>query len=216
MRRRSLSVLTFFIPCMLLLAGCATSTIKSSWRDASTPTITPHKIAVFVSVKDDENLRKMAENRVVQRMPKSVQATAGHLLELAPTPESDSVRRSLIGSGFDSALVARLVSVDKTQTVVPPQTRFGPDPLFWRVGPYYRPYYSPFFTYYPYSYETPGYTLETTRVVVETLLYRLPDAKPIWSAISESVNPESSIRLVDELIELLGKRLKDEGLLPPG
>lgn len=216
MRLRSVPLLTLFIPCLLLLAGCANSTIKSSWRDSSAPATVPHKMAVFVSVKDDENLRKMAENRIAQRMPRSVQATAGHLLELQPSPEADSVRRRLIDDGFDSALVARLVSVDKTQTVVPPQTRFGPDPMFWRIGPYYRPYYSPFFTYYPYTYETPGYTVETTRIVVETLLYRLPDTKPIWSAVTESVNPESSIRLVDELIELLGKRLKDEGLLPPG
>ncbi|RTL27212.1 MAG: hypothetical protein EKK49_17325 [Rhodocyclaceae bacterium] len=215
MRFRPLSVVTFLVSFTLLLTGCATSTIKSSWRDTSAPAIVPHRIAVFVSVKDDENLRKMAENRIVQRMPKSVQATAGHLLDLEPRPETDSVRRRLIEGGFDSALVARLVSVDKTQTVVPPQTQFGPDPFFWRMGPYYRPYYNPFFTYYPYTYDTPGYTVDTTRVVVETLLYRLADAKPVWSAVTESVNPESSIRLVDELIDLLGKRLRDERLLPP-
>lgn len=215
MRSRPLSILVLLVPCMLLLAGCATSTIQSSWRDTSTPAVAPRRIAVFVSAKDDENLRKMAENRIVQRMPRSVQATAGHVLDLEPKPEADSVRRRLIEGGFDSALVARLVSVDKTQTVVPPQTQFGPDPWFWRMGPYYRPYYSPFFSYYPYTYEAPGYTIDTTRVVVETLLYRLPDAKPVWSAVTESVNPESSIRLVDELIDLLGKRLRDEGLLPP-
>ncbi|MBS0346275.1 MAG: hypothetical protein JSR69_07400 [Proteobacteria bacterium] len=214
MRLRFLPVLTL-CTCIFLLSGCATSTIQSSWRDAGTPAAIPHKIAVFVSAKDDDNLRKMAENRIVQRMPRSVQASAGHLLELAPTPEADNIRQRLVAGGFDTALVARLVSVDKSQTIVPPQTRFGPDPLFWRMGPSYRPYYSPFLTYYPYTYETPGYTVETTRVVVETLLYRLPDAKPVWSAVTESINPESSIRLVDELIDLLGKRLKEERLLPP-
>lgn len=195
---------------ILPLGGCATSTIKSSWRDTTDTAGSPHKIVVFVAVKDD-NLRKMAENRIAQSLPKSTQPTAGHQLDLDPQLETDSVRKRLIDGGFDSALVARLVSVDKSQTVVPAQTYFGPDPFFWGVGPYYRSFYS----YYPYAYTTPSYTVESTRVVVETLLYRLPAGNPVWTTVSESLNPESSIRLVEELIKLIGNRLRDDGLLPP-
>jgi hypothetical protein len=56
--------------------------------------------------------------------------------------------------------------------------------------------------------------IENTRVIVETLLYRLPEGKPVWSAVSESFNPASSSEVVEDLIQFIGKRLRDEGLLP--
>lgn len=194
-----------------LLAGCATTTIKSTWRDETDTAGAPRKIVVFVAVKD-ENLRKMAENRVVQSLPAGIAPVAGHQLDLDPQLEIDTVRERLVKGGFDAALVSRLVSVDKSQTVVPAQTQFMTDPMFWNVGPRYRSFY----TYYPYVYTTPSYTVENTRVIVETLLYRLPEGKPVWTAVSESLNPQSSLQIVEELIKLIDKKLKTEGLLPPG
>lgn len=194
-----------------LLAGCTASTIKSTWRDETDTAGTPRKIVVFVAVKD-ENLRKMAENRVVQSLPSYMTPTAGHQLDLDPQLEVDAVRERLIKGGFDAALVSRLVSVDKSQTVVPAQTQFMGNPFFWNLGPRYRSFY----TYYPYAYTTPAHTVENTRVVVETLLYRLPKGRPVWTAVSESLNPQSSLQVVEELIKLIGKKLQDEGLLPPG
>ncbi|MDD3352572.1 hypothetical protein [Zoogloea sp.] len=168
----------------------------------------PRKLAIFVAVNDD-NLRRMAENRVVQSLPPGSSATASYTLELNPTLEAGTVRSRLTAAGFDGALVARLVSVDKSITRVPAQTHFAPDPMFRRFGPRYGPFYS----FYPYVYTTPAYTVENTTVVVETSLYRLPEGKPIWSAVSESVNPRSSAQVVDELIKLVGGKLADEGLL---
>ena len=56
--------------------------------------------------------------------------------------------------------------------------------------------------------------MENTTVVVETLLYRLPEGKPVWTAVSETLNPRSSAQVVEELIKLLGGKLQSEGLLP--
>ena len=125
-------------------------------------------------------------------------------------PDHASLRARLTAEGYDGALLARLVSVDSSQTVVPPQTQFGPDLMFRRFGPRYNSFYSA----YPYVYTTPGYTINNTTVVVETLLYRLPEGKPVWSAVSESFNPASSSEVVEDLIQLIGKRLRDEGLMP--
>ncbi len=192
-----------------LLTGCASSTLKSTWRDDTDSGAMPRKLVVFVAVKDD-NLRRMAENRVLQSIPPGTSATAGHMLELDPSLEAAEVRTRLTQQGFDAALLSRLVSVDKSQVVVPPQTQFAHDPLFRRFGPRYGSFYS----FYPYVYTTPGYTLENTTVVVETLLYRLPEGKPVWTAVSETLNPRSSAQVVEELIKLLGGKLQSEGLLP--
>ena len=199
---------------VFLLAGCGgMSTIKTSWRDGADAAGTPRKLAVFVVVKDD-NLRRMAENRVVQSLQPGIAAEAAHQLGLSPEIENPDVRKRLAQAGFDAALLARLVSVDKTQSLVPPQPPFLPEPFLWRRGPY--PYFSPFYPFhpfYPYAYTTPQ-VIEDTRVIVETLLYRLPEGKPVWSAVSESFNPASSSEVIEDLIPLIGRRLRDEGLLP--
>ena len=67
----------------------------------------------------------------------------------------------------------------------------------------------------PYSFYPYAYTVEDTRVIVETLLYRLPEGRPVWTAVSETANPRSSLQVVDELIRILGARLSADGLLPP-
>ena len=46
------------------------------------------------------------------------------------------------------------------------------------------------------------------------LSYRLPEGKPVWTAVSESFNPASSSEVVEDLIRVIGKRLRSEGLLP--
>lgn len=211
MKRRLFKPLALLLTAAWMLAGCANSTIKSSWRDATDSAGPPRKIVVFVAVRDD-NLRRMAENQLAHSLPPDMTPTAGHLLDLDPRLEVATVRQRLVSGGFDAALVSRLVSVDKSQSVVPAQTSFMSDPLFWGVGPHYRSFYS----YYPYAYTMPAYTVENTRVVVETLLYRLPEGRPVWTAVSESLNPRSSLQVVEELVKLIGQKLRSEGLLPPG
>lgn len=129
----SLKHVTALISTALLLTGCASSTLKSTWRDDSDSGAVPRKLVVFVAVKD-ENLRRMAENRVLQSIPPGTNAAAGHTLELDPSLEAAEVRARLAREGFDAALLSRLVSVDKSQVVVPPQTQFANDPLFRRFG----------------------------------------------------------------------------------
>lgn len=174
---------------LFVLAGCGgMTTIKTSWRDGGDTAGAPRRLAVFVAVSD-ENLRKMAENRVVQSLQPALPAQAAHQLGLA--------------------LMARLVSVDKTQRLLPAQDPLLYQPLFWGRHPYFYPF-SPL---YP-SYATKPQVVEDTRVIVETLLYRLPEGRPVWTAVSESFNPASSSEVVEDLIRVIGRRLRSEGLLP--
>jgi hypothetical protein len=52
-----------------------------------------------------------------------------------------------------------------------------------------------------------------TRVVIETILYKLPEAKPIWTGTTESMNPNSRDELVDKVGRLIGKELRNEKLI---
>jgi hypothetical protein len=60
---------------------------------------------------------------------------------------------------------------------------------------------------------TPGYTKESTEVVVEVQLYVLPAGNPIWRGITDSTNPDSREALVARITEVVGGRLRSEGLL---
>lgn len=194
---------------LFVLAGCGgMTTIKTSWRDGGDTAGAPRKLAVFVAVSD-ENLRKMAENRVVQSLQPALPAQAAHQLGLAPQLEQAEVRGRLVEAGFDAVLMARLVSVDKTQRLLPAQDPLLYQPLFWGRHPYFYPF-SPL---YPF-YATKPQVVEDTRVIVETLLYRLPEGRPVWTAVSESFNPASSSEVVEDLIRVIGRRLRSEGLLP--
>jgi hypothetical protein len=66
---------------------------------------------------------------------------------------------------------------------------------------------------YTHVYTTPGYTVENTEVVVETLLYRLPDGMPVWSGTTRSLNPQSKSELAQAITYLIGDELKQNRLL---
>ena len=97
--------------------------------------------------------------------------------------------------------------------LVPPRT-VPTGPIL--VGPFLHPHrLDAYYGYaWGYAYQTvPGYVAETTTVVVEPVLYRLPEGRPVWPAVSEARNPESQAAVVEELVELVGRELHERGLI---
>lgn len=202
--------LWLFILLLVGLAGCASTRITSSWKDPGDPGTPLRKLMVFVAVQD-EAIRRFAENEAVRSLPAGTEGVASHTVFDRPEPDIGKLRERLVREGFDGALVARLVSVDRSQIYHPPQVHMSPFAPWHGYWPHYRSFY----WYYPqaFTYVTPAYTSETTRVLVETVIYRLPSGNPVWSVVSESVNPDSTLELVNELIRITGARLREEGLL---
>jgi len=202
--------LTWLFALTALLAACASTHVASTWRDPDDKGAPVTKLIVFAAAKDDA-IRRLAENRAVQTLPRGTVGVPSYTLFEQFDPDETKVKERLRKEGFDGALVSRLVSIDRNKDYIPPQTHI--------VQPYpgyaYAPYYRSFYGYYPqaYAYTTPGYMTENTRYVVETLLYRLPDGKPVWSAVSETVNPDSTIAMVNEVVRLLGDELRKNSLL---
>lgn len=199
----------------LLLGACASTSLISSWQSPDYRGGPAKRLALFVMMQD-ESLRRFAENHMVQKIPPGTVATAGHVLFDNPGGDKDTMRARLIESGYDSVLVARLVNIEKSQTHVPPHTHFIP------TGPYVvaSPYYGSFVGYYGQGYAmvqtTPGHTVENTTVVVETVLYTLPDDKPIWSATTQSLDPRSRSEMVQAISNLVDAELKKRGLVGTG
>lgn len=197
---------------VVLLGGCASTSLTSSWVSPDYQGGPLKKLAVFVMAKD-ESIRRFAEDQMVQRMPAGTTASAGYALFDKTEVDHEKVRAALVRDGYEGVLVSRLVSVDKSETYVPPQANFVPiRPL---VG--ISPYYGNFGGYYGYGYTmmqtTPGYTVESTTIVVETILYKLPDDKPVWTGTTKTFDPRSRPEMVQAIAQLVEAEMKKMGLI---
>jgi hypothetical protein len=197
---------------VVLLGGCASTSLTSSWVSPDYQGGPLKKLAVFVMAKD-ESIRRFAEDQMVQRMPAGTTASAGYALFDKTEVDHEKVRAALVRDGYEGVLVSRLVSVDKSETYVPPQANFVP--IRPMVG--ISPYYGNFGGYYGYGYTmmqtTPGYTVESTTIVVETILYKLPDDKPVWTGTTKTFDPRSRPEMVQAIAQLVEAEMKKMGLI---
>jgi hypothetical protein len=198
--------------CIWALASCASTQMTSVWRDSQYQGGPLKKLAIIVVNKDDPT-RRMVEDVIARSL-------AGGTTQVLPSytvlekleKDQAAIKNVLLAQGFDGALVGRVAAVVKDETYRPPATyvAFG--------GPYLGPGpgYGTFGGYYGYAYNVaydPGYTRVDTRVVIETILYKLPEAKPIWTGTTESMNPNSREELVDRVVHLIGTELRNEKLI---
>ena len=202
----------------LVLAACASTQLRSTWRAENYAGPPLKKVAIFM-LSEDENMRRFAEDQAVRGFPKDTQAVPSYKLFEQPEKDIEKIKGRLSREGFDGALMARTVSVDRTQEYVPPQTVAVPTgPIL--VGPVFssNPNSRNLDVYYTHvwghTYQTmPGYTADVTTVVVETVLYGLPTGEALWSGISETRNPASKAEMVSDLSRLIEKQLSKEGLI---
>ena len=200
------------VGCVWALASCASTQMTSAWRDSQYTGGPLKKIAVIVVNKDDA-ARRMVEDETARSL-------AGGRTQVVPSytvieklvKDDTTIKNALLAQGFDGALVGRLAALVEDKTYRPPATyvTFG--------GPYMGagPAYGTFGGYYGHAYTVeydPGYTRVDTRAVVETILYKLPEAKPIWTGTTESMNPKSRGEVVEKIGQLIGKSLRSEKLI---
>ena len=60
----------------------------------------------------------------------------------------------------------------------------------------------------------PGYVRSDTILRVETTIYRVSDAKLLWTGISRAQNPKDVPDLVRDVAKSVGDALRSQGLLP--
>jgi hypothetical protein len=185
--------------------------MTSVWRDSQYTGGPLKKVAVIVVAKNDPT-RRMVEDEIARSLAGGqTQVVPGYTVVEKLEKNDATIKNALLAGGFDGALVGRVAAVVKDETYRPPATyvAFG--------GPYLGgPAFGTFGGYYGYAYSVeydPGYTRVDTRIVVETILYKLPEAKPIWTGTTESMNPNSRAELVEKIGRLIRKDLRSEKLI---
>ena len=163
----------------VLLAGCASTTLQSTWRDPALPgRARSSKVFVLALSTRDVTARRVLEDVVVAKLQAGgVEAVPAWQFLPNDGPAGES---ALDGggdrSGADAMLMVRLLGVDTQLTVWPPP--MGPGPRFGWYG-----YYSGWYAYRRSRRRRSRWserrcsTCEAQRVV--------------WSATSETINPTS-------------------------
>ena len=193
--------------CVMIIAACATTEIKSVWNDGSYKGGPLLKVLVIGLAKDQTIKRLYEDEFVSQLKAHGVQAIPGY--SVIPQ-EKMGDETYILEKGkeleADATLITRLVDKKTIQTYYPPE-------MFYAPAPYYRGWHG----YYRSSYDymvSPGYIATDESVVLETNIYNIHDNKLIWSALSETFIEGDAKSIIYSLIQKLIQDMADKDLLP--
>lgn len=183
-----------------LLAGCASTGVAESWIEPSLSEL-PRFQKVFVAyLGADTSAQRHAEDALARHW-KGAEVVKGYVLfpegrELDPA----RMKAELRAAGCDGAVIMRLARVEQEVSFTPTT---------------YPTHYRSFGGYWGQAYPTTMDVRTDEIVHVETNVYSLLDDRLIYAARSETFNPGSTDKLVNEIAEAICKDLESKGLARP-
>lgn len=193
----------------VLCAGCGPSTrFAATWADKTYTGGPVSNVAVFV-LATDPLTRRVAEDEVVRQLPPGTKSTSSYALYETLPADREVVAAALRERGFDAALVIQLVDVKKEEVYIPPTREYVDVPVYMNNG---------FGGFYGHAYQqvfTPGYTSTVTTAVVDSALYSLARAQPLWLGTTHTVDPGSSARGARSVAERVSREIRKQGLFAP-
>ena len=178
-----------------LLAGCASTSLRDSWKHPGTTSPVSFDRVVVVFMSADESVRRIAEDALV-RLANEGQAVASYtIVSQEEAQDTAGAADKIRAANFDGAIVMRV------------------------VGRNHHLYYSPgmgFYMHYSYGWPTvyqPGYLQSDTVLTVETNVYSVTEDKMLWSGISETFNPNDVAKAVTDVADAASRELRRQGLL---
>ena len=177
-----------------------TATFKS--LDAGSVSFAGKKVAALV-ISNDDSLRVAGEESLVRELSAlGMQAVATY--RIAPKEElrrAETARPWFEKANVEGVVAVRPVSTDTQET--------------YTTSTWANPNYSTLWGYYGYGWGTvyvPGSVRKETTVVVETTVYSVPRNQLLWAAVSETKNPKTLQRFIEELVKESVKELQKQGL----
>lgn len=187
----------------MLAAACASTQIVSAWSDPDLKRV-PFRKVLVVFQHQDPGLRRAMEREMAVDIPNSVPAHA--VFSDEEVRDLERVRTRVREEGFDSAVIMRLVSVDREVTYVPGRIYTVPS------------YYHGFYGYWGYGWRSvyePGYLRRDRILTIATNVYSVADDKLVWASQSETFNPTSLRSAIAEVVkatsQATGEALRSRG-----
>jgi hypothetical protein len=187
------------------VAVLAAPQLKSSWRNFD-PAATPVSRVVVVGFTSELATRRSMEDALTAEIRKNGgKAEPSYTIVPGALPkEPSAMKEKVVAAGFDGAAVVRLAGVSQEQSW---------DPGFIPVMPvYYSSPWSYWGHWYPYAWDT-GYLRTDTVVRIETVVYGVDRDVMIWTGLSESTNPRSVPKLIEQVAVAVGADLKKRNVI---
>jgi hypothetical protein len=160
------------------------------------------KVAALV-ITQDESLRVAGEEALTRELnARGLQGVATY--RIVPKEEltsADKAKGWFERSGVEGVVAVRPVSNEKKATYNP--------------GTWVNPYYGTLWGYYGYGWGSayvPGSYHEDTVITVENLIFSVPRNQLLWAAVSETKNPKTLQKFVEDLVKESVKEMQKQGL----
>jgi hypothetical protein len=180
-----------------LAGGCASTEIVSAWRDPGLARV-PFRKVLVVFQHSDPALRRQAEMTMAADIPNAVPAHA--IFSDEEVRDIERVKGRVRQEGFDSAVIMRVVSMDRELSYVPGRVYAVPS------------YYHGFYGYWGHGWRSvyePGYMRADRVVTIATNVYSVADDKLVWASQSETFNPGSLRNAVHEVVRVTSRATGD-------
>jgi hypothetical protein len=194
---RKISHCTAAAMCFLIMNACATTSVKSVWRDPSYEG-GPLKKVLVIAVFENQLTKEYFENELVRELKaRDVDAIPGYtvLTEEQP-PDEKTIIGKIKELGIDSAFITTVVSAED-------RGRYETHPLFASE--------TGFFGYYYFCCQhivTLGYD-----VILESKIFDIKSDKVIWSALSETAFQGSLVYTLNSFFPAIIRNLQHSHLI---
>ena len=180
------------------LLACSSTRIVESWKAPGAEPPRFEKVLALAIVEDPE-LRRNAEDALAAALT-GVRAVRGYeVLAADDLADRDRAKERVRQQGLDGVVALRLVSSEEHMLVM---TDAMPAPA-----------YESFWGYEGAVY--PPTDMSMTRLIrIEIRVYSLTADRLLWSGVSESFDPVSVERLVDEIVAAARAELRRQQLIP--
>ncbi len=205
--RKSIPVVSFILISMFLCTACSSTRVLSSWKSKEVPPPPVGKILV-AGIAENGMKQRLFEDAFCKALKKAgVDAVQSYTsISEEDSANKNKTRAAAKALGVPYLLVTHVVGNDKRQVFRPGTTYPAPHSYYYDYGRYYPMVYG-------YVHE-PGYYTTHDYVQLESNLYDVNSEALIWSAATETVDPEDIQKVVDDLSTVLVKRMQADGIIP--
>jgi len=181
------------VMCLLIINACATTTMKSVWKDASYKG-GPFKKVLVAGVFESQLGKEYFENELVRELKaRGVEAIPGYTVLTEEQPRDEkAIIEKIKELGIDSALITTVVSTED-------RGKYETHPLYASE--------TGFFGYYSFCCQhivTIGYN-----VLLESKIFDIKNDKLIWAALSETAFQASLEYTLNSVFPAIIRNLQD-------
>jgi hypothetical protein len=189
-----------------LLIGCVSETrITSTWSNVSRTKT--YSSIVVAALTHDVNAKSIVENNLTTSLKNKGVVASKSLDVFPPNFTKDVLKEEMLQkirqTGAEAIITITLIDTETKREYVPGSTGF--------VSPGFTGYYV---TMYPLMY-SPGYYTEDKVYYIETNMYDAATEQLIWSAQSETYNPQNLSGFSTELANKITNRLYHAKIIVP-